>query len=167
MSRRLSWYKLKNGGVEVVKNNGNSFYEVILNTEPILFNEGKLIFEENLKNNESFKAEVVNLAKDVFLISKEGWKILIECYRKHISNILYELTDEFECQEYVRQKQCMWSGDVLSQGKYYPDRNFEIDLTDNPYKVSKSSEFEYTIFNLIHVYKTFDWENYTMVGHIS
>ena len=61
----------------------------------------------------------------------------------------------------------MWSGDVLSQGKYYPDRNFEIDLTDNPYKVSKSSEFEYTIFNLIHVYKTFDWKNYTMVGYKS
>jgi hypothetical protein len=39
----------------------------------------------------------------------------------------------------------------------------EIDLSNNPYKVSGSWSYKYGIFDLIHVYKIFDWENDMMV----
>lgn len=39
------------------------------------------------------------------------------------------------------------------------DSEFEKLLNDNPYSVSMTSDWESTMANFIHVYKTFDWEN--------
>lgn len=39
------------------------------------------------------------------------------------------------------------------------DKEFEKLLNDNPYSVSLNSDWESTMANFVHVYKTFDWEN--------
>jgi hypothetical protein len=39
----------------------------------------------------------------------------------------------------------------------------EIDLSNNKWKVSGSWSYKFGIFDLIHVYKIFDWENDMMV----
>ena len=38
-----------------------------------------------------------------------------------------------------------------------------VDLSNNKWKVSGSWSYKYGIFDLIHVYKIFDWENDIMV----
>lgn len=38
-----------------------------------------------------------------------------------------------------------------------------IDLSDNTNLLSGSWKYKYSIFDMIHVYKHFDWDNFTMV----
>lgn len=40
---------------------------------------------------------------------------------------------------------------------------FCIDLTDNDEQISGSWKYKYAIFDMINVFKRFDWNNYTMV----
>ena len=47
---------------------------------------------------------------------------------------------------------------VFSKKKEYSELNFK-----NPYLVSGSWRYRNAIFDMVHIYKVFDWDNHTML----
>lgn len=73
-------------------------------------------------------------------------------------SIKYWGTDTLE--DYVRGELIYWKSewDGYDGEKEYSELNFK-----NPYLVSGSWQYRNAIFDMVHIYKVFDWDNYTMV----
>jgi hypothetical protein len=93
------------------------------------------------------------------ILSKEGLKIIIEDYHNNIKNYYKEIIDNFE--------EKLKNDDIKNHFLH------TLNNWDNPYCVLpyyldeehpdgvivKSWIREYAIFNLVYIYKFFDWEN--------
>lgn len=126
----------------------------------------------DLQSNPEFKKEIRCLLEhpdcDYYSITKEGLKMMIEDFKqravKYLDNIIAveknpslrqsDLTLAFapgalECLEHERRE---WIS------------GFNTNLSDdNPFLISSSWSYRFGIFDLIALYKNFDWDNYTLV----
>lgn len=106
------------------------------------------------------------------LLTKDDFKAVIEFYRQKIIEWLKSLlnpddskkcSDEFTKEQYllrtlkqeVRDKIDSWSC------KYFGIS--PIDLDENKERITGDWSYEYAIFELVRVYKAFDWENDDLV----
>lgn len=106
------------------------------------------------------------------LLTKDDFKAVIEAYRQKIVDwfkSLIEIKDsskftaEFTKEQYqfemlkreVQDKIDSWSG------KYFGIS--PIDLNDDKERITGDWSYEYAIFELVRVYKSFDWENNELV----
>ena len=73
-------------------------------------------------------------------------------------SIQYWRTDTLE--ECVKSELTYWKSEWTNENgeKRYSELNF-----DNPYMVSGSWQYRNAIFDMVHIYKVFDWENNAMV----
>lgn len=97
-------------------------------------------------------------------IKKEGLKAIIEEYTVYVSNYYESLLkkDEFEdetveqkCLTAIKDKLRIWKNDYCVP--------YNLDKSDE--NLVSSWEYEYTIFELVRIYKTFDWEKETMIWY--
>ena len=89
-------------------------------------------------------------------LTKKGFAEIINQQRENISKYYKTLNDsygivgvdQFPIKEHLNSMASEWNNKWTNP----------VDL-DNGSKVTSSWKFEYTIFELIRLYKTFDWEN--------
>ena len=126
-----------------------------------------------IKQEEEFRKEIVCLHKhpdcDYYSITKKGFEMIILAFRKKVINWMEHIIKSENDEKYkgclmgewemeLRKWKSEWENPEQERISYS-----EIDLSNNKWKVSGSWSYKYGIFDLIHVYKLFDWENDMMV----
>lgn len=182
MGWRVSFYKaVKDKPIEyVIHKYGNDelFTGIEINGECVAKYQGTE-FWIALKRDKEFQKEIKCLHEhpdcDYYSITKEGFKRIILAYRERI--IEYQKQALQNEQDQTLREKYSYKGidtptslieDELREWESsYKDEEgnihyFCIDLSDNK-RVSGSWKYKYAIFDMIYVYKNFDWENYTMV----
>ena len=129
---------------------------------------------ERCENTDDFKKEIKCLHEDedcdYYSITKEGFKMIILEYRRRVIDYmkaslnLYNHPEEkdsdslnlvSEWEHEIRE----WESEFIENGE---TNYFNIDLSDRN-MVSGSWKYKFAIFDMIFIYKTFDWENDLMV----
>ena len=154
-----------------------------INGEQLMYDQGTDVWIDLKHNNEDFKKEIKCLAdnpdQDFYSITKEGFKMIILAYREKAITYLkkqievYKNPELKDCADYWR-----YDGDLLKVVEQelhtwewsYPtddgDRRYEnicLHKSKDEFGISGSWTYQYAIFDMIEVYKYFDWDNYTMV----
>jgi hypothetical protein len=180
MGWRVSLYKAdKETPLNIEYTEGCKYPEVNINGEQIAYDCATDAWCYLKDNNEEFKKEIVNLYEnpdcDYYTISKEGFKMLALEFRRriinHLEKIMYvhEHPDEKDSikywgtdtlEDYVKGELIYWKSewDGYDGEKEYSELNFK-----NPFLVSGSWQYRNAIFDMVHIYKVFDWDNYSMV----
>lgn len=99
---------------------------------------------------------------DFYVIGKEGWLKLIEIYRgfvvKNYKSLLVD-DDKNDLMVYepktAEQKQKYHIESTLREW----ERGFAINTNENTEAITASWKYEYSLFELIRILKTFDFEN--------
>lgn len=180
MGWRVSLYKAdKNEPVKIEYTEGEKYPEVNINGEQIIYDCATDAWCYLKQNSEEFNKEIVNLYEnsdcDYYTISKEGFKMLALEFRRriinHLEKVMYvhEHPDEKDSikywgtdtlEDYVKGELIYWKSewDGCDGEKEYSELNFK-----NPFLVSGSWQYRNAIFDMVHIYKVFDWDNYSMV----
>lgn len=180
MGWRVSLYKAnKENPIKIEYAEGSKYPDVEINGEQIAYDTATDAWCYLKDNNEEFKKEIVNLYDnpdcDYYTISKEGFKMLALEFRRRIIEYIEDVIDLHEHPEdkglgrhwgtqslesYVKSDLRFWKSEWTNEKgeKKYS----EIDF-DNPYMVSSSWQYKNGIFDIIHIYKVFDWDKYSMV----
>lgn len=184
MGWRVSWYKAdKENPVTITRDDGDQYDSVTINGEQILYDHGTDVWCDLSFNNEEFKKEIKCLCEhpdcDYFSITKEGFKMIILGYREKAITYLKKQIEVYKNPE-LKDSRDYWryDGDLLKVVEHelhtwewnYPtddgDRRYEnicLHKTKDEFGISGSWTYQYGIFDMIEVYKYFDWDNYTMV----
>ena len=125
--------------------------------------EGNLkLYFLNPEVNEFFKSDY-----EFMEITKEGLELIIEEYAEYIANyyesllkvdeidILKGNTVEKKCVSAIESKFRTWKNEYMTP----------YNLSEDCEHLSDSWEYEHSIFDLVRIYKTFDWENDTMIWY--
>ena len=101
----------------------------------------------------------------LFLLPKENLLLLIKAYQKRVAKYLNGIIEDTKRKEeepyamgqtalqYLEQKAREWSRE-----------NSIIDINEeNKERIVSSWDYEYNIFDLVHLYKSFDFDNETLV----
>lgn len=187
MGWRVSWYQAdKNNPVdveEIDEGDGVLYSTGKINGKQVMFNQGTDIWNELKTKNEDFKKEIKCLAEnpdqDFYSITKEGFKMVILAYRDRIIENLKKQIEVHKNPELKESRDYWWfDGNILRDMEEelhmwewsYPsddgDRRYEnicFHKSKDEFGISTSWRYKYAIFDLLEVYKYFDWENYTMV----
>ena len=172
MGWRIDFYKANENEPLILTTEEDGYVSVKVNGERILDDIATDVWCE-LKQEEEFRKEIVCLHEhpdcDFYSITKKGFEmIILECRKKIINwmkciikaenNEKHKgcLMGEWEME--LRRWESEWENPKQERLSYS-----EIDLSNNKWKVSGSWSYKYGIFDLIHVYKIFDWENDMMV----
>lgn len=100
---------------------------------------------ENFENND----------EEFIIVNKEFLLSLIDEYRKNVVNYYTKLSNNEIVrktkEDHIQDRIVKWS----SLLKPY-------DLSDKEH-ITDSWEYEYSVFELVRIYKTFDWDNYLLI----
>ena len=182
MGWRVSWYKAdKNEPITHISEDDESTWFKI-NGEQILNDGGTDIWQELSLKNEEFKKEINCLFEnddvDVFSITKKGFEMIILGYRQKVIDYMKAAIDLYEHPEEKYLNKHWFTLDLVKDYKSelrewestYKDENgiskfFNIDLNkpNDKFGISGSWLYKYAIFDMIEIYKYFDWDKYTMV----
>ena len=159
---------------EIKERYGNKEDDGYLNFEDVLkdmkciFEYGKLYWDDTVERIHS-TGEQLFLEKevqenwsdfDIYLVGKEALKVSIEIYERKIKEMYKNLNKEVEdaqtfedkyelCKRHINDYQCWW------------ERLKVIDLEKDA--ICQSWLYEHLIFELVHLYKTIDFEEYDLV----
>lgn len=154
-----------------------------INGEQLMYDQGTDVWLDLKHNNEDFKKEIKCLAdnpdQDFYSITKEGFKMIILAYREKAITYLKKQIEVYKNPE-LKDGADYWryDGDLLKVVEQelhtwewsYPtddgDRRYEnicLHKSKDEFGISGSWTYQYAIFDLIELYKYFDWDNYTMV----
>lgn len=106
------------------------------------------------------------------LLTKDDFKSVIEFYRQKIIEWFQSLLNPDESQVTApklskeERKHLEWKYEIKDKldawsGKYFGI--FPIDLNDDKERITGDWSYEYAIFELVRVYKSFDWKNNELV----
>lgn len=100
-------------------------------------------------------------------IKKEGLKSIIEEYAEYVANYYEKLliADEIEVFEgQTVEKKCVNA--IKSKLKTWKnDYCIPYNLDEEDKNLVSSWEYEHSIFDLVRIYKTFDWDNNIMIWY--
>ena len=141
--------------VEATMPECSALYRPPFHTE--LYEIGKYVdYSDGVEDFYDF--DIQELTESEFgIMSKDCLKKCIETYHKEISDYYIKLEKEPERHPgYFNRKVRQWYPEKhLSITPYYLDE--PSDKTDG--EIVRSWLMEYAIFNLVYIYRTFDWEN--------
>jgi hypothetical protein len=187
MGWRVSFYRANKENPVTVEHivDGEMKYDTatINDEKEVLYDQGTDIWIELKTNNEDFKKEIKCLAdnpdEDYYSITKDGFKMIILAYRDRIIENLKKQIEVHKNPELKESREYRWyDGNVLRSMEEelhiwewsYPsddgDRRYEnicLHKSKDEFGISSSWQYKYAIFDMIEVYKYFDWDNYTMV----
>jgi hypothetical protein len=186
MSWRVSFFKAdKKNPVMLLKNpDDDNVYDYKVMGECISYDTATDLWCL-LKDNEEFQKEIHCFLYgfddiDVYSITKEGFKMIILEARKQIIEYMrtvLELDENPELAESGDYKYCRkptprqlveedlreWEESYTSEKGTTSFFNIELDVPKDKFGISSSWKYKYGIFDLIEIYKYFDWDNYTMI----
>ena len=187
MGWRVSWYRAdKDEPVKFTNYNKNGHYYVDweINGECVSNNSGTEFWVDLKNNNEEFQKEIKCLLQnddiDLYSITKKGFKMIILEYRKRIIDYMTQYLKEFEECDFTDEKKSWLGSELVLEFKSelrewescYKERTedeeykyFNIKFCDDKTKfgISSSWKYKYAIFDMLEIYKYFDWNNNTMV----
>lgn len=164
MGWRISWYECDKS--EPIKKEviDEEDFEIKANGRMILNNEGTSVWKDlMIKKSDEFMEEITDLYPhpdlSVYSITKQGLLLIIKKYQENILSAYKDWWNGGEPSDGInsillhnlRRTVHLWSSDLIT------------DLSDDKFKVTNSLYYEHSIYNLITVYKHFDWENKTLV----
>ncbi len=116
-----------------------------------IYSEGIPLFKnkEVMENLDDYKP---------FIVGKEGLKKAIEIYKKKVIDYYESLLTDGEHQT-ATEKQLEHIKDILTEWKC----GFAIDIDENKQEVTSSWKFEYSLFELVRLLKTIDFEKDTIL----
>ena len=185
MSWRVSFYEAeKNNPVTIETDNDNNYsYVSEINGDCIAYDTATDLWCV-LKDNEDFQKEITCLCEnddcDYYSITKKGFKMIILEARTRIieymkavleldENPNLKLTGDIRywrkptLREYIEEDLKEWEASYISDNGNTSFFNIKLDLPKGKFGISSSWKYKYAIFDLIEIYKYFDWNNYTMV----
>lgn len=165
MSWRLSWYKVdKNEPLRIItEEDGFKYPEA--NGEMILWAEGTEIWldmsDEDKHNPLYFKELWEDEDCDYYEVTKAGVAKFIEGYRQIIVKAYKEGLKSDEEREfnwpsisnYDNEKMWEWDKELV----------YDLESSSHEFELATSWKYEYTIFNLIAVYKLFDFDSHKLI----
>lgn len=175
MGWRLHWYKAdKENPITIIHevDDDESYDYCKVNGTQILWCEATEdwldLSDEERNNTDYFIKLHSDEDTETYEVTKEGVKLFIEKYRQRIIKILSEAIKSDDEREwnytsnelYTKQKLGEFSMNIAYDLKEYKDKNGNIE---NQFEITSSWKYEYCIFNLIAIYKLFDFENYKLV----
>ena len=183
MGWRVSWYKANKEQPLKITIDDDGYEEIDINGVMILNNSGTEFWQELRYNNEDFKKEIKCLKDDpdmdLYSITKKGFKMMILAYRQRVIDYMKAAIDLYEHPEEKEMRKHWFTQDLLEMVKqelqeweytYKDERSgetkyFNIDFTKgkDTFGISGSWMYKYAIFDMIEIYKYFDWENDLMV----
>ena len=186
MGWRVSFYRADKKNPVIVKqefDDGETYNDITINGEEIMYDQGTDVWCELSHSNEDFKKEIKCLQEDTdrdfFSITKEGFKMMILEYRQKVINTIKKqievhknpaLKDTLEYYGYdgdllktMEDELYTWEWSWLRDEGSRGYENIELDKPKSQFGISGSWTYKYAIFDMIEVYKYFDWDNYTMV----
>ena len=159
-------------GYEVERYEGEKPYFPVYNLGKSIYEFGKYVdwaYKMQNKNESIFESEELKeqytdyapvlCTQDDFLLVINNYKQKIIAYYKGLLELdeidkIHKLTVETKCKRHVENQLSEW------------DNGFGIDPIDTDLShsyINRSWLYEYGIFELVRVYKTFDWENNSLV----
>lgn len=108
------------------------------------------------------EAENYHIDYDLFTINRDGLLYIIEDYRKKVVSYYKMLVDSYDVvgaevtttpEMHIKKKFQSWN----------ETRYFNYDLREDKSSIVSSWEYEYAVFELVHILKTTDFENDTLV----
>lgn len=147
------WFYLGHLPMKKLHSNGDLDFDEVSHIKSM----GKPLFsDDSLKNTEEM---------DSFIIGKEGLEAVISIYKERVVRYLKKLTvseeyDEEHLSSEERRK--LYIESLLREWEENPPYRL-----NNDYRVVTSGRYEYMVFELVHLYKTIDFENNVIVfcGH--
>ena len=183
MGWRVSWYKANKEQPLKITINEDGYEDIDINGVMILNNSGTEFWQELRYNNEDFKKDIKCLKDDpdidLYSITKEGFKMMILAYRQRVIDYMKAAIDLYEHPEEKDMRKHWFTVDLVQDYKSElrewescykkedkgDDFYFNIDLQTpkTQFGISGSWLYKYAIFDMIEIYKYFDWENDLMV----
>ena len=183
MGWRVSWYKADKNEPLKITIDENGYEDVDINGVMVLNNNGTEFWQELKCKNKDFQKEIKCLKEDpdcdYYSITKEGFKMIILAYRQRVIDYTKASIDLFEHPEDKEMRKHWFTQNLLEMVKEelreweytYKDEGsgetkyFNIDFTKDKdtFGISGSWMYKYAIFDMIEIYKYFDWENDLMV----
>lgn len=179
MGWRVSWYKADKQQPLIITKREDGYEEVEINGTPIYYDQGTDAWID-LKNNPDMQNEFKCLKEDpdidYYSITKEGFKQIILYYRQKVIKYLKKSIElhknpDLKCKsdyyfvkpllDIVEEDLREWEQEWGSKSGTISYSN--IDLKDNSNYISSSWTYKYGIFDMIYLFKTFDWENNELV----
>lgn len=103
------------------------------------------------KNGYRFFKEEMDFEEEeeFYVASKQFFLEIIESYRQNVINYYTNLKDETDKNKeyYIKNKITEWTSLIP----------YNLDMNEE--QIVNSWKFEYAVFELIRIYKTFDWDN--------
>ena len=133
-------------------------------------------YEETMNATERFftKDELNDWYEEycIRLCNKETICVIIEGFRKKIENYFRKIAEgpEHKKKGYFEQKIDEWSKFTDNvDNRYTPEQAEHINRTYYPYNLNDDNRivnswlYEYEVFELVFILKTFDWDNYSLL----
>lgn len=106
------------------------------------------------------------------LLTKDDFKAIIEAYRQKIVEWFESLLNPDKSQitsdklSKEERKRLEWEHEIKGKLEKWSGKYFDIlpiDLDENRERITGDWSYEYAIFELVRLYKAFDWENDELV----
>lgn len=106
------------------------------------------------------------------LLTKDDFKAIIEAYRQKIVDWFESLLNPDKSQitsnklSKEERKHLEWEHEIKGKLEKWSGKYFDIlpiDLDENRERITGAWSYEYAIFELVRLYKVFDWENNELV----
>lgn len=106
------------------------------------------------------------------LLTKDDFKAIIEAYRQKIVDWFESLLNPDKSQitfnklSQKERKHLEWEYEIRDKLDYWSGKYFgilPIDLDETRERITGDCSYEYAIFELVRLYKVFDWENDDLV----
>lgn len=144
-----------------------------LPTLEVVFEMGKYVEKEFLDpmkgENPTQLFESVDMSNEyedeaIYVVGKEGLIALINAYRKRVISCYKNLLTPSESveSEHDKEETLEMKMKIFAEKRIFYWDNEYVDYLDmdeaRPHNLSRFWDYEYMIFNLIHLLKTVDWE---------
>jgi hypothetical protein len=126
-------------------------------------NSSKDLFERNQKVGEYFSENEMRMCdKNTLLQAIDALRALIASHFKELAE------DENAARAYCHKRAEDWMliSEIFSEFNISESRKTQLNSAHYPYDIDEDSDgivqsglYEYAIFELVYIYKTFDWEN--------
>lgn len=183
MGWRVSWYKADKNEPLKITIDEDGYEDIDINGVMVSNNNGTEFWQELKYKNKDFQKEIKCLKEhpdcDYYSITKEGFKMIILAYRQRVIDYMKAALDLYEHPEERDMRKHWYTVDLvenyrseLREWEYcYKNEDsgedcfFNIDLNKSKteFGISGSWLYKYAIFDMIEIYKYFDWENDLMV----